>query len=87
MKPCPKCNSEKVARQRRPHGNTRCTDCGYSLKSAEWDEKRQAWHLCYIDYKNGEPMLFHVIFSTREDALDFANQHCIDWELIEGLIE
>lgn len=34
---CPKCESTKYARERRPDGDTTCLDCDYTGKSKEWD--------------------------------------------------
>lgn len=34
---CPKCKSHNYARERRPDGDTKCIDCGYSTDSKLWD--------------------------------------------------
>lgn len=34
---CPKCNSENIATERRPNGNSKCLDCQYEAKTQDFD--------------------------------------------------
>ena len=35
---CPRCRSENFAIEKRPDGDTECTDCGFKAKSKEWPD-------------------------------------------------
>jgi len=37
IRPCPKCMSADVLRERRIDGNTECRKCGYKSTSNDWD--------------------------------------------------
>lgn len=34
---CPKCNSENIATERRPNGNSKCLDCQYEAPTQDFD--------------------------------------------------
>ena len=36
---CPKCGSDKIARERRIDGYTTCNSCGHKDKSENWDNQ------------------------------------------------